>query len=227
MDEPRARPSDSVAVAIANLNNLVDDVDSRALERVKALDRLVDARFNAAETALTAAKEALDSKMKAGDQELLSHIQAQRVSVDAALKSLQELDRERDKAQNKFESNVHDRFATVNEFRAALEDLGKTMATRRETEDLKKTTDQRFDEVSKQLVGFGSRLDIGNPAINTLQTAYAAQQARAGGMSDGMKALAAVLSTTLVMIGIYTAIRATENSGSRDNSPRVVTVTTP
>ncbi len=226
MDEPRAQSDNAVSVALANLTALIEDTDERALERVKALDRLVDARFNAAETALGAAKDALDSKMGAGDQELLSHIQAQRVSVDAALVSLKDVDVEREKSLQEFKHSMHNRFAQVNAFREALDDLGKTMATRREVEDFKQTYTERHEAVNKAIVALGSRIDVGNPALLSLQQQVAADAARSGGLSDGAKMLAAVLAAVLVMLGIYAAIKTSQNQNVRQTPP-TVTVTTP
>lgn len=226
MDDPRARTDDSVSVALANLSGLIEHTDERALERVKALDRLVEARFTASETALSAAKDALDSTMKAGDQELLSHIQAQKVSVDAALKSLQDLDVERAKAVDKFEQTVTQRFAQVNEFRSALDDLGKDMATRREFEGFKQQYSEAHESLRGQVVGLGSRLDIGNPSIAALQQQQAAYAARSSGFSDGFKFIASALASVLVLISIYIAITTTQNKATRQ-TPQVVTVTTP
>lgn len=217
MDESRAQSDVAVEVSLAAL-----------ADKVAALDRLVDGRFDAAETALDAAKDALDTRMKAGDQELLAHIQAQRISVDAALVALKDVDREREKALTKFEATVSERFKQVNEFRSALEDLGKTMSTRREVEDYKHATSERLESVNKQIVQIGSRIDTGNPAFTTLQQQVAAEAARAGGLSDGAKMLAAVLAAVLVMLGIYAAIKTSQNQIDRQQNqqPAVVTVTT-
>ncbi len=126
MEEPRAKTDDAGSVAIAA-------VDRRTTEQYERIEQYVDVRFLAAEIALTAAKDALDARLRAGDEQLLIHIAAQKESVDSALAALNLLLKERDSrveekftstqlAVNKAEQANERRFQSVNEFRAQAAD---------------------------------------------------------------------------------------------------------
>lgn len=102
MDEPRAPKDDPVAVALSNLDRRVTETDARVRERLEAYDHYRDARLNAVQasidaaeesnkTALNAAKDALDDRMRARDEQLLIRINAQRESERAALAALDKL----------------------------------------------------------------------------------------------------------------------------------------
>ncbi len=80
-----------------------------------------------------------------------------------------------------FMATVTDRFSQVNEFRGALDDLSKDMATRRELEaaisNIKGETavalasaNAKTDQQASELATLRSRLDVGNPEVRLLQS---------------------------------------------------------
>ncbi len=120
---------------------------------------------------------------------------------------------ERTRAQEKFEATVVARFVQVNEFRGSLDDLGKTMATRREletalqgvkTETLtalnaaKVTTDELRDQLSE----LRSRVDTGAPTGQLL----GAQQR---GAQITSTALAVITIGVILFSGLLAAVVAT------------------
>jgi hypothetical protein len=101
-----------------------------------------------------------------------------------------------------FKRETADRFNQVNEFRSALDDLGKTMATRRELEANDALSGTRYDEIQKQLTELRSRLDRGPAELSTIVQ----QQAIAQGRQQGTAATANMLY--LVSVVVITAISA-------------------
>jgi hypothetical protein len=88
----------------------------------------------------------------------LSRIEQLIISQDRAVTLLGQANQ---LAQDKFESNVAARFIAVNEFRSALEDLGKTMATRRELEAAAHLSSDRYETLNNTIGSLRSRLDSG------------------------------------------------------------------
>lgn len=84
--------------------------------------------------------------------------------LEAGLENLRHivdlLEKVDERAQQKFEENVAARFVQVNEFRGALDDLSRGMATRRETEAL-----------TVALTELRSRIDVGPVELRTLSRA--------------------------------------------------------
>lgn len=70
-------------------------------------------------------------------------------------------------AQDKFEATVRDGFVKQNEFRGSLDDLGKTMATRRELEAL-----------TALLAELRSRIDVGPAGLAAVQATQQHQSGR-------------------------------------------------
>lgn len=93
----------------------------------------------------------------------------------------------------KFEQFVLAKFVDVNEFRKALEDLGKNMATRRELEDLK-----------EQVNALRSRVDIGPAGLQQLQSA----QDFSKGKSEGIQLSWSTLLGVVALVGGLSAILA-------------------
>ncbi len=133
MEEPRALPTDSVAIALAAADRRMQEMGDRLTFATAEQRVFFEARFFSAETALVAAKEALDAKLASGDSQLLNHIEAQKVSVDAALTALKELLAEHNlrieqrfdgmqEALGKAEGGTEMRFKSFNEFRLQAAD---------------------------------------------------------------------------------------------------------
>jgi hypothetical protein len=126
------------------------------------------------QTALQAAAkstaEALEAALESADKIEKERIGRVEDAVESIKESTKELDKEKQLAQNKFEENVKDRFASVNEFRASLEDLGKSMGTRRELEQLQETQNHSVQTVSKEVIDMSNRIDIGHKNLTDLQT---------------------------------------------------------
>jgi septal ring factor EnvC (AmiA/AmiB activator) len=85
------------------------------------------------------------------------------------------------------------RFRQVNEFRGALDDLGKTMATRRELEASIASIAARMDEMSKDVSTLRSRIDVGPAELQQLQQGASKQAGRQEGIS--------ALTGTLLAVG--------------------------
>lgn len=85
-------------------------------------------------------------------------------------------------AQNKFEATVKDGFVKQNEFRGSLDDLGKTMATRRELEAFMEEYRRAHAEVVNGIGDLRSRLDVGPVGLSTLANQQAIQQGRQQGV---------------------------------------------
>lgn len=83
-----------------------------------------------------------------------------------------------------FRETVLARFIQVNEFRGALDDLGKQMATRRELEATKEQYDAQIVDLSKQLGELRSRIDVGPVGLQQVQTSQHLSQGRGEGMAS-------------------------------------------
>jgi hypothetical protein len=129
---------------------------------------------------LESLKEMHDHDLAAKEKLFLAEIHRLDEGVKAAQVALELLADERRRAQDKFEDTVTARFVQINEFRGALDDLGKDMATRRELEasmeavrteraSLVTANDARLSEHSKQIIDLRSRLDVGPIELRTLQ----------------------------------------------------------
>ncbi len=157
------------------------DADEIARERVSALERLLVSEFKRLEDALTAQQRAV---------ELLGNAN----SI----------------AQDKFEATVRDGFVKQNEFRGSLDDLGKTMATRRELESVMEEYRRNYGEITHALGEMRSRIDIGPAALVQLQSRADLSAGRQQGV--GLSAnVAAFLVGTLIAAAalIVTVVIAT------------------
>ncbi len=105
-------------------------------------------------------------------------------------------------AQDKFEATVRDGFVKQNEFRGSLDDLGKTMATRRETEVTNLSTVARLDDLAKQLGDLRSRIDVGPAQLANLQSRADTQ----AGQQQGSQLTQANLLALIVGIAAVAAI---------------------
>lgn len=129
---------------------------------------------------IRALKELTAAEIRRLDEESETQVARQRESLEALRHMLDAMATERQNQQEKFEATVVSRFVQVNEFRGSLDDLGKTMATRRELEaalagvraetltalDAAKGT---TDELRTQTQELRSRIDVGPATLSNLQ----------------------------------------------------------
>lgn len=182
--------------------------------------------------------------IKEGDDRLREHIANQFAQIDAALISADKLEVERlsradsdihalaeklevlrvaqASAQDKFERSVESRFAQVNEFRSALDDLGKTMATRRELEEKEKSISSRIDDGQRQIGELRSRLDIGPEGLKALQSKTDLSSGNAAGRQVTMGNLATWIGVAVAIIVAVIVFANYETSHSSPSSPAVV-----
>jgi len=113
---------------------------------------------------------------------------------------------ERRRAQDKFEATIGERFAQVNEFRGALDDLGKDMATRRELEALSSSLGVRADQNSSSIAELRSRLDIGPAGLAPLQAYQQKEAGRQEGIGASIGLIVTVISVTAAIIGIIVVL---------------------
>lgn len=112
-------------------------------------------------------------------------------------------------AQDKFEATVRDGFVKQNEFRGSLDDLGKTMATRRELEAALLAISQRIDDLGKQVGDLRSRVDVGPAQLHALQSGADTAIGRQQGIGVGANVIAwlvgALIAGTSLVSAIYFA----------------------
>lgn len=188
-------------------------------EQHRALDQANEEREKAAVNLRVELARAIDE----GDDRLREHILNQIQQIQGALVSAEKLEMERlarvdadvrslareqkllretsTLAQSKFENEVSERFKQVNEFRASLDDLGKTMATRRELEASSVSNQERYDEHGKQLQDLRSRLDIGPQGLTDLRSRLDQSGGRIEGVVVGRSEGRATLDTTTKIVG--------------------------
>ncbi len=124
----------------------------------KALEAAAKAQAEALQAALKNANELeLERVGRVGDE-----VKAVKTAAVAALEDSK-------LAQAKFENGVKERFATVNEFRGSLEDLGKSMGTRRELEQAQESFRVAHDGLAREVNQLRSRIDIGPADLKELQ----------------------------------------------------------
>lgn len=211
-------------------------------EQQRALDQAGREREKAAETL----RIELARAIREGDERLREHISNQIMQIQAALVSAEKLEMERlsrsdavtqalaeklevlrvaqSVAQDKFEVSVESRFSQVNEFRGALDDLGKSMATRRDLEASQAATNERYDGIQSAIGDLRSRLDIGPAGLGSLQSrvdlSAGHNAGAAASRTEGRASLAAavgVLVLILAAVSLYL--------GTHRTTPVVVTPT--
>jgi hypothetical protein len=102
---------------------------------------------------------------------------------------------ERKVAQDKFEKTVGAEFSKMNEFRKALEDLGKGMATRRELEVSVQSLEAAGQERSNQISQLQTAVAVGPKELPVLRSQYDKQSGEQKGQVDHQARLYAVIST--------------------------------
>ena len=134
----------------------------RAEEQAQTERQLAAAAVQQAlqEAALASAK-ALEAALKNANDLELERVARVRDEVQEVKQASVTLVNERSQAQDKFEANVKERFAQVNEFRGSLEDLSKSMGTRRELETMQESHRVVTSALAKDIADLRSRLDVG------------------------------------------------------------------
>jgi hypothetical protein len=127
--------------------------DERDLQRI-------DARLEALKASFESEIRRLDQVIALGEKGVNAALIAAEKAVGAALAAA-------DKATEKAEKNTEESFSKVNEFRGALEDLGRLMATRRELEDFKESYRVAHETLRSSIIGLGTRLDTA-PEVRAL-----------------------------------------------------------
>jgi len=94
----------------------------------------------------------------------------------------------------------------ANEFRSALDDLSKTMATRRELESAQLNGNNRIDGLVKDVGDLRSRLDVGPPALSQLQAYQQQQSGRQEGARESHASLYAMLGAFATIIGLIVVL---------------------
>lgn len=105
-------------------------------------------------------------------------------------------------AQDKFEASVRGEFVKVNEFRGALEDLGKNMATRRELETAIGNITTTTCDLAKQISDLRSRVDVGPTGLQTLQSRIDTTTGVKQGAEENWAKIVGIIAVTGVIIGI-------------------------
>lgn len=193
------------------------ETELRRLEERVALDVL------RIDQSIQAVSARLGEEIRSGDIQLMLHIQAQKETltankqaVDAALESLDKQTQQADTArrdaaraiqlaQDKFEGTVGARFAAVNEFRKALDDLGKEMATRRELVSIDSKYADAIGEVQKAIGDLRSRIDIGPAGLQSLQRTVDLSGGRQIGVDLTSSKLVGYLVAAVAFIGLIIA----------------------
>lgn len=159
-----------------------------------------------------------------GDDRLREHIANQIMQIRDALISAEKLEVERlarldarvdsvaetqevlrqaaKETQAEFKADVKDRFASVNEFRNALDDLGKQMATRRELEGSQVTNNEKHESLQKQITELTRRLDVGPEGLRQLQTGADVARGRQTGIGTSAVVIVGAVTLVSTILGI-------------------------
>ena len=121
----------------------------------------------ALQDAALASAKALEAALKNANDLELERVARVRDEVGEVKQAALTLVGERSTAQDKFEATVKERFAQVNEFRGSLEDLSKSMGTRRELETMQESHRVVTVGLSKDIQDLRSRLDVGPRELQT------------------------------------------------------------
>lgn len=157
---------------IVALGDLVNLQVKRLEEQIDALDKLIEARF-------VTYKVMMESN-------------ASQVAIALAAS---------EKAITKAESATDKRFDGVNEFREALTDLGKNMATRRELETAIVEIKGVLESNAAVVAELRSRIDVGPSGLTTLQNQYSAMQGAKKQSLETRDLLFAVLGAVMGIMG--------------------------
>jgi hypothetical protein len=166
------------------------DGNGRADERDVAR---LDAEIQALRASYEGEIRRLDQVIALGEKGVNVAMVAAEKAVAAALAAA-------DKATEKAEKNTEDSFNKVNEFRGALDDLGRLMATRRELEDYKEAQTLVTETMRREIVGLGSRLDTA-PELRALTSRADLQQGVQNGIQLTYGSLLGLIAAASSIIG--------------------------
>jgi tetrahydromethanopterin S-methyltransferase subunit B len=99
-----------------------------------------------------------------------------------------------------FKKTTESDFVKTNEFRGALDDLGRNMATRRELESSIKNVNELYKELSKQVSDLRSRLDIGPAELAELQRRIDTSSGKSAGLNAFWGYLVGVVGLIIAII---------------------------
>jgi len=94
----------------------------------------------------------------------------------------------------------------ANEFRSALDDLSKTMATRRELESAQTAGNNRIDGLVKDVGDLRSRLDIGPAGLAPLQAYQHQQEGRKEGIGASVGLIVTIVTVTGGIVGLIVVL---------------------
>lgn len=184
-------------------------------------------------------RRALEENMKAGDSRLEDHITHQIEQVHQALASLTSLMKERDARMDdykvtearqfqEFKETVTQRFNQVNEFRGALEDLNKMMATTKELDavgdKIMPLIDRNRDEVGKKvsMETYNTALDEWRIWRGTMEKWRHEMAGKGEGISSTGKIAIGVVTFLALLLGIMNTISVFSKVNEKDNRPQQV-----
>lgn len=199
MDEPRAQAGNSLTVdpAVAQLQSDVAALSEKLSGEVKRIDQAFTLQKEAVGTALVAQEKAVAAALMAAD-----------------------------KATEKDQNATREKFSAVNEFRGALDDLSKTMATRREMEDFRKGMDITIDGLKIQTNVLGSRLDRA-PELRALEERTSLAQGRSAGLTTGWGLLVGALGLAATVIVVGSFMFGDRKSNNVTTAPQVIYIPAP
>jgi chromosome segregation ATPase len=154
----------------------------------------------ALQEAASASAKALEAALKNANELELERVARVRDEVKEVKDASTKLVNERQTAQQKFEENVKERFAQVNEFRGSLDDLGKSMGTRRELEQAVDAQRLSAATLAKEISALRSRIDVGPEDLRALQSKSDESSGKDAGEAS-RRALRAV-SVAIVSAGV-------------------------
>lgn len=95
----------------------------------------------------------------------------------------------------------------TNEYRGSLNDLSARMATKIELTTAITTLSEKIDIQSNLIGELRSRLDVGNPAISTIQNKLAASDGKSLGSDKTLSYLMMLLVGVNIIIGLVIALK--------------------
>lgn len=160
---------------------------------------------------LSALRATLESELKRIDQLNTAQKEGVSVALIATEKTMNAVLAAADRAADKVESTTRESFAKVNEFRNALDDLGKTMATRRELEDFKTEARRLIEDITARITAIGSRIDT-SPELHALTQRADILQGKSGGIGTTITFMQGLVLLVIALIGAYATLRGLPTS---------------
>jgi hypothetical protein len=159
----------------------------------------------ALQEAASASAKALEAALKNADELEKERVARVRDEVKEVKASADLAVRAAGVAQDKFETGVKERFSQVNEFRGSLDDLGKSMGTRRELETLRDSIKVATDSLGREVGELRSRIDIGPKDLRALQS----RSEQLSGRQERGKEITAYIFSAVTVVVSLTAVLVT------------------